>query len=99
MREQICYDVMYNRIANQITPAHVKSSQSEQSTHGKLQRVYKVRLLLFVIVCLVSIKMRISVLLISLCLLAVRVTPAEEEEEKEELGTVIGIDLGTTYSW
>lgn len=43
--------------------------------------------------------MRISILLISLCLLAVRVTPAEEEEEKEELGTVIGIDLGTTYSW
>jgi len=29
----------------------------------------------------------------------VRVAPAEEEEEKEELGTVIGIDLGTTYSW
>jgi len=41
------------------------------------------------------------VLLFSLCLLAVRVAPAEEEEEdeKEELGTVIGIDLGTTYSW
>ena len=40
------------------------------------------------------------VLLCSLCLLAVRVAPAEEEEDKkEELGTVIGIDLGTTYSW
>jgi len=46
--------------------------------------------------------MKYFVLLCSLCLLAVRVAPAEEEEEekeKEELGTVIGIDLGTTYSW
>ena len=24
---------------------------------------------------------------------------AKEEGEKEDLGTVIGIDLGTTYSW
>lgn len=24
---------------------------------------------------------------------------AEEESEKEDIGTVIGIDLGTTYSW
>ena len=24
---------------------------------------------------------------------------AKDEKEKEELGTVIGIDLGTTYSW
>ena len=45
------------------------------------------------------LKMRISVLLISVCLLVVRVAPAEEEEDKEDLGTVIGIDLGTTYSW
>ncbi|XP_065917099.1 endoplasmic reticulum chaperone BiP-like [Dysidea avara] len=43
--------------------------------------------------------MKVFVLLCSLCLLAVRVAPAEEEEDKkEELGTVIGIDLGTTYS-
>lgn len=25
--------------------------------------------------------------------------PGEEEQEKEDVGTVIGIDLGTTYSW
>lgn len=24
---------------------------------------------------------------------------AKEEKEKEDIGTVIGIDLGTTYSW
>lgn len=24
---------------------------------------------------------------------------AEEEEKKEDVGTVVGIDLGTTYSW
>ena len=24
---------------------------------------------------------------------------AEEKKEKEDVGTVIGIDLGTTYSW
>lgn len=23
----------------------------------------------------------------------------EEKEEKDDIGTVIGIDLGTTYSW
>lgn len=24
---------------------------------------------------------------------------AEEEDKKESVGTVVGIDLGTTYSW
>lgn len=24
---------------------------------------------------------------------------AKEEKQKEDIGTVIGIDLGTTYSW
>jgi len=24
---------------------------------------------------------------------------AKEDKEKEDIGTVIGIDLGTTYSW
>ena len=43
--------------------------------------------------------MRISMLLLSFYILAVRVTPAEEQEKKEELETIIGIDLGTTYSW
>jgi hypothetical protein len=37
-------------------------------------------------------------------LLAVLVTvvvvfAAEEKKEKDDVGTVIGIDLGTTYSW
>lgn len=26
-------------------------------------------------------------------------TIAKEDKEKEDIGTVIGIDLGTTYSW
>ena len=42
-----------------------------------------------------------------LCLVALAISAhAEEEEKKEEkkdkkdsIGTVIGIDLGTTYSW
>ena len=39
-------------------------------------------------------------LLSLLPLLLIGSTMAEEEEKKEsELGTVIGIDLGTTYSW
>ena len=35
-------------------------------------------------------------LLVVVCLYLVI---AEEEKEKKEVGTVIGIDLGTTYSW
>ncbi len=31
--------------------------------------------------------------------LFVRVPGAEENGGKEDVGTVIGIDLGTTYSW
>ena len=34
------------------------------------------------------------ILLLGTCL---EMVPAEEE--KEDVGTVIGIDLGTTYSW
>ena len=40
--------------------------------------------------------MRIAGLLIA-CLVAL--SWADEEAKKEEIGTVIGIDLGTTYSW
>lgn len=36
--------------------------------------------------------------LLILGLLAV-VAIAKEDKEKEDIGTVIGIDLGTTYSW
>lgn len=32
------------------------------------------------------------------CLLTY-VVAKEDKKEKEEVGTVIGIDLGTTYSW
>ena len=41
--------------------------------------------------------MRSIILLSSLLLGAYLV--AAEEGEKEDVGTVIGIDLGTTYSW
>lgn len=36
--------------------------------------------------------------LLLLGLLAVT-TFAKEDKEKDDIGTVIGIDLGTTYSW
>lgn len=32
------------------------------------------------------------------CLLAVS-WAAKDDKEREDVGTVIGIDLGTTYSW
>lgn len=42
-------------------------------------------------------KMKFTVVAAALLLLcAVR---AEEEDKKEDVGTVVGIDLGTTYSW
>ena len=34
-----------------------------------------------------------------LCLLPLLAVSKEKDDGKEELGTVIGIDLGTTYSW
>lgn len=37
-------------------------------------------------------------LLLSLLLL-LGAARAEDEEKKEDVGTVVGIDLGTTYSW
>jgi membrane-associated HD superfamily phosphohydrolase len=43
-------------------------------------------------------KMRLLLLLNTLCLLAA-VTYASKDEKNKDIGTVIGIDLGTTYSW
>ena len=44
-------------------------------------------------------KLRIKeLLLISLAVVAVAVAKDEKEKNKD-IGTVIGIDLGTTYSW
>jgi hypothetical protein len=43
-------------------------------------------------------KMRLLLLLTTLCLVAV-VTYASKDEKNKDIGTVIGIDLGTTYSW
>lgn len=43
------------------------------------------------------------ILTILFLIVLIRLIPAaddeKEEEKKEEVGTVIGIDLGTTYSW
>jgi len=36
--------------------------------------------------------------LLAMCLIAVRAEDDEEDDEESEVGTVIGIDLGTTYS-
>lgn len=33
------------------------------------------------------------------CLLLAGSVFADEDEKKEDVGTVVGIDLGTTYSW
>lgn len=43
-------------------------------------------------------KMRLYLALGALCLLA-SVLAKDDKKEKEDVGTVIGIDLGTTYSW
>lgn len=37
--------------------------------------------------------------LVAAVLLLLRAARAEEEDKKEDVGTVVGIDLGTTYSW
>lgn len=42
-------------------------------------------------------KMKFTVVAAALLLLCV--VRAEEEDKKEDVGTVVGIDLGTTYSW
>lgn len=42
--------------------------------------------------------MKLPFLLGVICLLAC-VIAKEDKKDKDEVGTVIGIDLGTTYSW
>lgn len=42
-------------------------------------------------------KMKLS--LVAAVLLLLCAARAEEEDKKEDVGTVVGIDLGTTYSW
>lgn len=42
-------------------------------------------------------KMKLS--LVAAVLLLLGAARAEEEDKKEDVGTVVGIDLGTTYSW
>lgn len=37
--------------------------------------------------------------LVAAVLLLLGAARAEEEDKKEDVGTVVGIDLGTTYSW
>ena len=44
------------------------------------------------------LKMRTASLFL-LCLLPLLALSKDKEEGKEDMGTVIGIDLGTTYSW
>lgn len=38
-------------------------------------------------------------LVAAVLLLLLGAARAEEEDKKEDVGTVVGIDLGTTYSW
>lgn len=44
-----------------------------------------------------DVKMKLS--LVAAVLLLLGAARAEEEDKKEDVGTVVGIDLGTTYSW
>lgn len=37
--------------------------------------------------------------LVAAVLLLLGAARAEEDDKKEDVGTVVGIDLGTTYSW
>lgn len=44
--------------------------------------------------------MKLSILFVGALCLAVLVAAKEEKKEKDkDVGTVVGIDLGTTYSW
>lgn len=43
--------------------------------------------------------MKVHILLGITCLLALALAAKDDKKEKEDVGTVIGIDLGTTYSW
>lgn len=43
--------------------------------------------------------MKGTVALFILGLVAASAIAKEEKKDKEDIGTVIGIDLGTTYSW
>lgn len=44
--------------------------------------------------------MKLSVVAATALLLLLGCTArADEEDKKEDVGTVVGIDLGTTYSW
>lgn len=43
-------------------------------------------------------KMKLS-LVAAVLLLLLGAARADEEDKKEDVGTVVGIDLGTTYSW
>lgn len=42
--------------------------------------------------------MKLTLFLGALCLI-VGVIAKDEKKDKDDVGTVIGIDLGTTYSW
>lgn len=44
-------------------------------------------------------KMKGATALLLLGLVVAIAASKEEKKEKEDIGTVIGIDLGTTYSW
>lgn len=39
------------------------------------------------------------ILLVTLLATCLHLVPAEDGGDNEDVGTVIGIDLGTTYSW
>jgi len=43
-------------------------------------------------------RLRREFLILTLALVALAIAK-EEKEKNKEVGTVIGIDLGTTYSW
>lgn len=44
--------------------------------------------------------MKVAVVLGAFCLVALVAAAKDDKKEKDkEVGTVVGIDLGTTYSW
>lgn len=45
-----------------------------------------------------TVNMKLPLVLGVVCLLAA-VLAKDDKKEKDDVGTVIGIDLGTTYSW
>ncbi len=68
--------------------AHKSERRTETASllaHGEWRRTEKIAMRKLLVVCV----------LVAL----LRLVPADNGDDKDDVGTVVGIDLGTTYSW